>query len=149
MQKSITYLQDKGIQFREVHLSEVPRTAQDVERIYGCALGQVLKALLFVGAKPVLAVLSGDRKVDKEKLAAAVGETTLRMATPEEVLAHTGYPIGGVSPFGLPEGLPAVLDTAVFAGDTVNTGSGVAEIGIELTTPELRKAWPGLVVDIS
>ncbi len=147
--KSIDYLKEKGIQFREVHLTEVPKTAQDVERIYGCPLKQVLKSLLFIGATPVLAVLSGDRKVNKEKLAKAVGEESLHMATPEEVLLHTGCPIGGVSPFGLPTGLRAVLDTAVFENKQVNTGSGIAEIGLELTRDELRKAWTGDITDIS
>ncbi len=149
MLKSIAYLQEKGIQFREIHLSEVPKTAQDVERIFGCPLRQVVKSLLFMGREPVLAVLCGDRKVGKQKLAQDVGEESLRMATPEEVLEHTGYPIGGVSPFGLPEGLRAVLDAATIEEEKLNTGSGIAEIGIELTSEELKKAWRGLVADIS
>ncbi len=149
MLKSITYLQEKGIQFREVHLSEVPKTAQDVERIFGCPLRQMVKSLLFVGQEPVLVVLCGDRKVNKEKLAQAIGEENLRMATPEEVLQYTGYPIGGVSPFGLPEGLRAVLDAAALEQEKVNTGSGIAEIGIELTSEELKKAWTGIIAGIS
>ena len=149
MLPSLQYLQEKGIQFREIHLSEVPKTAQDVERIFGCPLRQVLKSLLFIGRAPVLAVLSGDRKVNKEKLAASVGEATLRMASPEEVLRHTGYPIGGVSPFGLPEGLRAVLDAVTLEQEKVNTGSGIAEIGIEISKEELKKVWTGIIADIS
>ena len=47
--KSMEYLKEKGVSFNEIHLSEIPRGAQDVERLYGCPLHLVFKTFVFVG----------------------------------------------------------------------------------------------------
>jgi len=47
--KSIDYLKSKRINFKEIRLKEIPRSALDIERLYGCPLDQVLKTLLFIG----------------------------------------------------------------------------------------------------
>lgn len=48
-----------GVAFRKIVLTEIPKTAVDVERIFGCALEQVLKTLVLVGSNgPVIAVLA-------------------------------------------------------------------------------------------
>ena len=62
--ESIDYLKSKNIEFKTIHLDEIPRTAQDVERIYGCPLHQVLKTLIFIGeTEPIIVVLPGDKRV--------------------------------------------------------------------------------------
>ena len=61
-------IKNKDIQFKIIHPDEIPRSAQDVERIYGCPLNQVLKTLVFVGkTEPVLVVLPGDKRANIEK----------------------------------------------------------------------------------
>ena len=71
------------------------------------------------------------------------------MATPNEVQATTGYRVGGVSPFGAPDGLTKVIDESVFSEPRVNIGSGTPEIGIELSSSDLRRAWSGTVAKIT
>ena len=148
--RSTDYLESKGIEFRLVHLEEVPKSTQDVERLFGCKLCQVLKTLVFVGNnEPVLAVVQGDKRVDIDKLAKAPGQETLSMANPSQVKEITGYMVGGVTPFGAKEGIKKVIDSKVFEEEKVNIGSGKAEIGIELRTNDLRKAWEGIIVEIT
>ena len=102
MIKSIEYLKNKDIDFKIIHLDEIPKTAQDVERIYGCLLQQVLKTLIFIcESEPVIVVLPGDKRGDINKLREVVNQKTFRMAKPQEVEKITGYTIGGVSPFGI------------------------------------------------
>jgi len=147
--KSIEYLESKNIEFKIIHLNEVPKTAQDVERIYGCSLHQVLKTLIFIGeTEPVIVVLPGDKRVDMNKLKKATKQTNLRMAKPDEIEEITGYKIGGVSPFGIEKNITKIIDESVFKTKTVNIGSGKAELGIELNSEELRKAWNGIVADV-
>ena len=95
----------------------------------------------------MLAVIPGDKKVDLDKLKKASEQMTLRIANPNEVEELTGYPVGGVTPFGV-ENMIKVIDESVFSVKTVNIGSGKAEIGIELTSEELKKAWNGIIADI-
>jgi len=147
--KSIDYLKSKNIKFKIIHLNEIPRTAQDVERIYGCPLNQVLKTLIFIGkTKPVIAVLPGDKRVDMDKLKEVTKGNNLRMAKSNEVEEITGYTIGGISPFGIEKNIKKIIDKSVFKIKTVNIGSGKAEIGIELNSEELKKAWDGIIEDI-
>ncbi|MBU1205278.1 MAG: YbaK/EbsC family protein [Nanoarchaeota archaeon] len=148
--KSTDYLKSKNIEFKIIHLNKIPRTAQDVERIYGCPLHQVLKTLIFIGkTEPVIVVLPGDKRADMDKLKEVTKGNNLRMAKPDEVEEITGYTIGGISPFGIEKNVKKIIDESVFKIKTVNIGSGKAEIGIELDSEELRRAWDGIIANIS
>lgn len=148
--KSTDYLKSRNIEFKTIHLDEIPRTAQDVERIYGCPIHQVLKTLIFIGkTEPVIVVLPGDKRVDMDKLKEVTKGNSLRMAKPDGVEEITGYTIGGISPFGIEKNVKKIIDESVFKIKTVNIGSGKAEIGIELNSEELRRAWDGIIANIS
>lgn len=41
--KSLEFLKSKGIKFKTIELKEMPRSAQDVEQLYGCPLSQILQ----------------------------------------------------------------------------------------------------------
>ncbi len=147
--KSTDFLKSKEIEFKTIKLKEVPRTAQDVERIYGCPLHQVLKTLVFVGeVEPIIVVLPGDKRVNLEKLEKITNQG-LKMANPDEVKEITSYSIGGVCPFAIEAPIKKVIDKSVFDITRVNIGSGKAEIGIELESLELKKACDWTVEDIS
>lgn len=148
--KSTDYLKSKNIEFKTIHLDKIPRTAQDVERIYGCPLHQVLKTLIFIGkTEQIIVVLPGDKRADIDKLKEVTKQNNLRMARPDEVKEITGYTIGGISPFGIEKNVKKIIDESVFKIKTVNIGSGKAEIGIELNSEELRRAWDGIIANIS
>ena len=148
--KSLEFLRANGIEFKEIHLKEAPKTAHDVERLHGTPLHQILKSLLFIGDKePVLAVVPGDKKVNINKLKNASEQNNLRMAKPNEVENVTGYQIGGVCPFAVKDDVLKVIDKAVFNIENISIGSGKAEIGIELSSKDLRVIWDGLIGDIS
>ncbi|MBS3062822.1 MAG: YbaK/EbsC family protein [Candidatus Diapherotrites archaeon] len=148
--KSLDFLKSKGTPFKTIELAEEPKSAQDVERLYGCPLKQVLKTLVFIGeAWPVLAVIPGDKRVDVEKLKEAAGQRYLRMASAQEVQQATGYPVGGVTPLGVEGKAIKVLDPQALTGDKVNIGSGKAEIGIELKSADLKKVWEGKIASIT
>ena len=50
----------------------------------------------------------------------------IKLANAEQVLALTGYPVGGVSPFGLPAPLPVLLDASFQRFDAVWVAAGTA-----------------------
>jgi prolyl-tRNA editing enzyme YbaK/EbsC (Cys-tRNA(Pro) deacylase) len=84
---SIEYLKLKQIQFKKINLVAIPKTANDVVKIYGCPLEQVLKTLVFIGRKEVIVVLQGDKKVNFKKLNLIIDDNynKLRMATHKEI----------------------------------------------------------------
>lgn len=146
---ALEYLKKQNVKFKRINLIEIPKTAKDVERIYGCSLHQILKTLLFIGKEPVIVVLPGDRKVDIGKLREIAKDETIRLASPDEVREITSYSIGRVSPFCIKKEIMKILDKSVFEINIINIGSGQAEIGIELYSSELKKVWDGIVGDIS
>ena len=144
----IEFLKSKNVDFRVIELAEEPRSAADVERLFGCPLKQVLKTLVFTGEKPVMVVLQGDKRVDLEKLKRLTNQSTLRMANPNEVKEITGYSIGGVTFLGV-NGIEKIIDSKVFEEETVSIGSGKAIIGIEMKTSVLKEIFDGTIEEIS
>ncbi len=61
------------------------------------------------------------------------------MASKDEVLSVTGYPIGAVAPFGMPTALPILVDASVLAREEVSMGSGVRGTGIILQRADLMR----------
>ena len=67
----------------------------------GCELSAIAKSLVFmVDEVPVVALLSGDTRLDTDRLAATAGGSSARRASLEEARAATGYAAGGTPAFG-------------------------------------------------
>lgn len=150
--KSIEFLEKNNISFNKIILEEVPKSAADVERIFGCKLSQVLKTVVLIGEKPIVVVLQGNKKISFKKIKDLLKLKKVRIAQPDEVKEITGYSIEGVTPFGLEKNdfdFIFILDSNVLNEKTINIGSGKAEIGIELNSSDLEKIWFGKIVYIA
>jgi len=73
------------------------------------------------------------------KVRELLGEKRLSFANAEETVAVTGMLVGGVTPFGLPSGLPVFVDAAVMARPTVILGGGGRSTKLKLAPAELLK----------
>lgn len=62
------------------------------------------------------------------------------MATPEEVFQVTGYVVGAVSPFGLAQNLPVLVDQKILREEVVSTGSGILNVAIIIRVDNLLRA---------
>lgn len=124
-----------AIEFEENSTPTAPLAAARL----GVEVGQIAKSMLFVSKRKrfYLVLLPGDRKVSSSKLKALVGEKT-RMAGPEETLEVTGFPPGGVCPFGL-EKLPVFLDRRLLEYTTVYPAAGNAASGVPVSPRQLAE----------
>ncbi len=78
-------------------------TAVEAARAAGCKLGQIVKSLVFdCDGHWVVALVPGDRRADRRKIAAAAGAAKAKIASPEQVEQATGFVAGAVAPFPLP-----------------------------------------------
>jgi prolyl-tRNA editing enzyme YbaK/EbsC (Cys-tRNA(Pro) deacylase) len=117
----------------------------------GVATSQIIKSLLFlVRAQPVLVIASGETRVDRGVLAARydVGKKQVKLADAETVLALTGYPAGGVPPFGHPAPLPTLLDRAVLAWEAIYGGGGDDRTLLRIAPGELARVTGAEWVDL-
>jgi len=90
--------------------------------------------LVLSGGRPLLLILLAEHRVDERRLALLTrcARRALRLATPAEVLALSGFPVGAVPPFGHGAALPTLLDVGVRSSPNmlVNPAGGVgAECG--------------------
>jgi prolyl-tRNA editing enzyme YbaK/EbsC (Cys-tRNA(Pro) deacylase) len=112
----------------EVEVRAFPRgtrTATDAAAAVGCDVAQIVKSLVFViDDEPVVALVGGGDRLDEHKLARAAGGGSVRQANADEVRAATGYPVGGVPPFGHAQVLRCFIDDGLLSHDLVWAAAG-------------------------
>ncbi len=103
-------LSSRGLNTKVVQLSASTRTAKEAASALNCALGQIVKSLVFrIKDDPILILVSGSNQVDEELIDHIIGGPIQR-AHPDFVLQHTGHAIGGVAPVGHPKPIPTFVD---------------------------------------
>jgi prolyl-tRNA editing enzyme YbaK/EbsC (Cys-tRNA(Pro) deacylase) len=118
----------------------------------GVAMGQIIKSLLFlVREEPVLVIASGETRVDRGALAArfGVGKKQVRLAEADTVLRLTGYPVGGVPPFGHAARVPVLLDAAVQRWEAIYGGGGDDHTLLCITPAELLRVTAAEWIDLA
>jgi prolyl-tRNA editing enzyme YbaK/EbsC (Cys-tRNA(Pro) deacylase) len=118
------------------------RTAAEAASAVGVALGQIVKSLVFeVEGRPVVALVRGDRRLDETKLGAAAGGTTpARRLDADAVRAATGFPVGGVPPFGHVNDLPVFVDEGLLEFDEVWAAAGTPHVNFAIDPTALARA---------
>jgi Cys-tRNA(Pro) deacylase len=106
--------------------NKVPYTGHEYEyverggtEVSAAALGVpehvVVKTLVMQdeAAKPLIVLMHGDRKVSTKNLARQVGRKRIEPCKPEVAQRHTGYQVGGTSPFGTKKKLSIYLERSI------------------------------------
>lgn len=131
-------------------LDEATPTAAAAAEYLGCEVGAIANSLIFDGdGSPVLILTSGAHRVDTAKIAAELGISKLRRATPEFVRTHTGQAIGGVAPVGHPERVRTLVDTTLDQYDEVWAAGGVPHSVFPTTYAELLRITAGTPVTVN
>ena len=126
-------------------LDKTTRTVQDAAQAVGCDAAEIAKAIVVVcDGDPVVCVTSGAHRVDMEQVALAHDCAEVRTATPDEVRAATGYPVGGVAPIG--HGLPVFVDEALLEHERVWAAGGDSNSLFEVDPRELVRCTNAQVV---
>ena len=126
------------------------RTAQDAADAIGVELGQIVKTLVFlVDDAPVAALVSGDNMLDEKLLAAAAGGSKAARPDAKLVREATGFPIGGVPPFGHATELRVFVDPDLLAYDEVWAAAGTPHVNFAVSPTALVAATGGTVCDLA
>jgi prolyl-tRNA editing enzyme YbaK/EbsC (Cys-tRNA(Pro) deacylase) len=136
----------------EVIRLDVPTpTVETAAAAVGTRPEQIVKSLLFrVGDGVALAITCGTRPVEKRVLASyyGVGRKKVDLADAETVMAVTGYPVGGVPPFGHRQSIPAFLDFRVLNHNEVYAGGGGGNSLVRLNPKDILIFTRAEVVDL-
>lgn len=128
------------------------RTAEDAARAIGVTVGQIVKSLIFrVGDDVVVALVSGPNRLDERRLAAAAGRPGAPIARVDAdgVRTATGFPIGGVPPFGHPGPLATYVDEDLLAYDEVWAAAGTPRHVFAVSPGDLVRVTGGRVAPLA
>ena len=142
---------------KDKHVSETPATqalraagVAFVEHVYDYvehggtaesarALGwpehAVVKTLVMQNerAEPLIVLMHGDKQVSTKNLARAIGAKSIEPCKPEVAQRHSGYPVGGTSPFGTRKALPVYVEASVLVLPALLINGGRRGYLLELT----------------
>lgn len=125
------------------------KTAADAAAAIGVQVGQIVKSLIFaVDGRLVMAYVSGINRLDESKLAAAAGGTACTRVDADTVRQATGYPIGGVPPFGHATDLDTYVDPDLLTYAEVWAAAGTWHDVFGIEPHRLVEASGGAVVDL-
>ena len=131
-----------------VTLPDSTRTAAEAAAAVGCSVGEIAKSLVFrAGERAVVAIMSGDHRLDSAKLSAALGEEVNR-ADANFVRATTGFAIGGVPPLGHATPVPVFMDADLFRFDLIWAAAGSPFSVFAIEPARLRDAARATVLDL-
>ncbi len=125
------------------------KTAADAAAAIGVDIGQIVKSLIFaVDGEVVLAYVSGANQLDEKKLAAAAGGSKCSRVDADVVREATGFPIGGVPPFGHSTQLRVFVDPDLLQYDEVWAAAGTWNDVFGIEPHKLVEASGGVVTDL-
>ena len=149
VRRVVAAAEELGLAIEPVRFPEGAKTAADAAAAIGVDVGQIVKSLIFaVDGEVVVAYVSGANQLAEAKLAAAAGGTACDRVDADTVRRATGYPIGGVPPFGHATQLPVFVDPDLLGYDEVWAAAGTWHDVFAIAPPDLVRASGGTVVDL-
>lgn len=139
-----------GLEIEVVEYPDGTKTAEDAARAVGASVSTIVKSLVFlVDERPVMALVAGDNRLDEQRLLDAVDGASVGRADADAVRAATGFPIGGVPPFGHAGPLTTVVDRDLLAHASVWAAAGTPRHVFRLDPADLVRLSGGRVADIA
>lgn len=117
-------------------------SVEQAARERGQEIEQVVRSIVFRLSQDSFAMVlvAGTLQISWAELRRYFGQSRLTMASEDQVLAVTGYPLGAVSPFGLPAPLRILVDESVVSQEEISIGSGERYATVILGTQDMLKA---------
>ena len=145
----IAAAREAGLEITTRRFPEGTKTAADAAAAIGVTVGQIVKSLVFgVDNEIVMALVSGSNQLDEKKLAAAAGGSKCSRVDADAVRAATGYPIGGVPPFGHATQLRVFVDPDLLQYDEVWAAAGTWNDNFGAAPADIVRVAGGVVTDL-
>jgi Cys-tRNA(Pro)/Cys-tRNA(Cys) deacylase len=140
--RAIVWLTQKNIPFEVVHYEHDEKGAVFAAHSTGFPLEQTIKTLVvdLGGMSFGLALMPGDRKLSLKRLAKAFGVKKAVMADTETAERLTGYHVGGISPFGLRQRLPAAMEESLLRHEDVMINAGQRGVMLRMAPEDIVRA---------
>ena len=117
----------------------------------GVPAAQVVKTLVMQdeAGRPLIVLMHGDRKVSTKNLARQAGRKSVEPCRPQAAERHSGYQVGGTSPFGTRKPLPVFMERSILELAEIYINGGRRGFLVRLKTEDLVRALSPQIVDVA
>jgi Cys-tRNA(Pro) deacylase len=109
----------------------------------------VIKTLIFVDERkaPLCVLMHGDREVSSKQLARLIGARSVGPCTPEVADRHSGYQVGGTSPFGLRRAMPIYMQSTILELPLIYINGGARGFLVTVDPKEAQRLLAATLVE--
>jgi Cys-tRNA(Pro) deacylase len=149
---AVRFLKENGVEFveRPYQYEERGGTRTSAQAL-GVDERLVIKTLVMEDdqKRPLIILMHGDREVSTKTLARVIGAKSIHPCTPEIALKHTGYMVGGISPFGTKKPLPIYLEETILNLPKIFINAGRRGLLAEMSPLDLVKVLKPIPVRVA
>jgi Cys-tRNA(Pro) deacylase len=111
----------------------------------------VIKTLVMEDERkqPLIVLMHGDREVSTRNLARQIDRRSVNPCAPDVAQKHTGYMVGGTSPFGTRKTLPVVMERSVADLDRIYINGGARGFLVSLAPTDVIRVLSPQLVDVA
>jgi Cys-tRNA(Pro) deacylase len=111
----------------------------------------VVKTLIFENDKraPLCVLMHGDRKVSTKELARQIGVKRVAPCTADDAQRHSGYQVGGCSPFGLRKPMPVYIEKSILDLEKIYINGGRRGYLLGLPPQDVARAVKPVEVEVA
>ncbi len=119
-------------------------------RALGVAERAVVKTIVMEDENraPLIVLMHGDLEVSTKLLARAIGCKSVAPCKPEVATRHTGYQVGGTSPFGLRKALPIYVERTILELTAIYINGGSRGFLVELSPAAIPRVLGAVTVEV-
>jgi Cys-tRNA(Pro) deacylase len=146
------FLDERGVAYTEHFYEYVEHGgAERGADSLGVPAAEVVKTLLMQDeqARPLIVLMHGDRKVSTKNLARQAGRKAVEPCRPEVAQRHSGYQVGGTSPFGTRKPMPVFMERSIAGLPAVYINGGRRGFLLRVRTKDLLRVLEPQLVEVS
>lgn len=149
---AIRFLRRSGIPFEERPYDYVEHGGTGA---YAAQAGvdehRVIKTLIMEddAGRPLVVLMHGDREVSTKELARFLGVRSVEPCRPETAERHSGYKVGGTSPFGLRKPMPVYIESTILELDKIFINGGRRGLLVEIAPADLERLLKPVRVSVA
>ncbi len=150
--QAIRMLKENGVNFTlRTYKYEEKGGTPVASRELGVAERQVIKTLVMEDERknPLLILMHGDNQVSTRNLARVLGVKSVEPCDPETAHRHTGYVVGGISPFGTRKLLKVYVEASVLELPKIYVNAGKRGLLAEMSPQELKRVLNPIAVNVA
>ncbi len=149
---AIRLLREKGVPYTEhLYRYEEKGGTRVSSRELGVDEHAVVKTLVMEDERgdPLSVLMHGDREVSTKALARQLGRKTIEICRPEVANRHSGYLVGGTSPFGTRKRMPVCVERSILDLPRILLNGGSRGFLVGLDPKELVRVLEPTLVDVA